>query len=102
MKIGGSLDSEMRRALQYRKNYMKMLKDYRNFDNYLKLVRRLNKIQNPLDFYAFLIHSKYSGKVEDIKYMYDSTDAEEILESLTEELSDKEKKENKKKNKEGE
>lgn len=79
-----------------------MLKDYRNFDNYLKLVRRLNKIQNPLDFYAFLIHSKYSGKVEDIKYMYDSADAEEILESLVEELKDKEKKENKKQDKEGE
>lgn len=102
MKIGGSLDSEMRRALQYRKNYMKMLKDYRNFDNYLKLVRRLNKIENPLDFYKFLVNSEYGGKVEDIKYMYDATDAEEILESLVEELKDKEKKENKKQNKEGE
>lgn len=95
MKTGGSLDSEMRRAVQYRKNYMKMLKDYRNFDNYMKLVRRLNKIENPLDFYEFLRNSKYGGKVEDIKYMYDSADSEEILESLTEELKDKEKKENK-------
>ena len=33
---------------------MKMLKDYRNFDNYMKLVRRLNKIENPLDFYEFI------------------------------------------------
>lgn len=79
-----------------------MLKDYRNFDNYLKLVRRLNKIENPLDFYKFLVNSEYGGKVEDIKYMYDATDAEEILESLVEELKDKEKKENKKQNKEGE
>lgn len=86
MKTGGSLDSEMRRAVQYRKNYMKMLKDYRNYDNYLKLVRRLNKIQNPLDFYKFLLNSEYGGKVEDIKYMYDATDGEEILESLYEEL----------------
>lgn len=95
MKTGGSLDSEIRRAVQYRKNYMKMLKDYRNYDNYMKLVRRLNKIENPLDFYEFLRHSKYGGKVEDIKYMYDASDTEEILESLTEELKDKEKKENK-------
>lgn len=86
MKTGGSLDSEMRRAYQYRKNYMKMLKDYRNYDNYLKLVRRLNKIQNPLDFYTFLLNSEYGGKVEDIKYMYDATDGEAILESLYEEL----------------
>lgn len=82
----GSLDSEMRRAFQYRKNYMTMLKDYRNYDNYMKLVRRLNRIENPLDFYKFLINSKYSGKVEDIKYMYDATDAEEILEALYKEL----------------
>lgn len=92
MKTGGSLDSEMRRAVQYRKNYMKMLKDYQNYDNYLKLVRRLNKIQDPIDFYEFLRNSKYGGKVEDIKYMYDASDTEEILDSLAEELEDKEKK----------
>ena len=83
--------------MQYRKNYMKMLKDYRNYDNYLKLVRRLNKIENPLDFYEFLKRSKYAGKVEDIKYMYDSTDAEEILDETYQELLNNEKKRKKKK-----
>lgn len=61
-------------------------KEYQNYDNYLKLVRRLNKIENPLDFYKFLKSSTYGGKVEDIKYMYDSTDGEEILENLFEEI----------------
>lgn len=79
----------MRLAVTYRKNYMTMLrKEYRNFDNYLKLVRRLNKIQNPIDFYNFIKNSTYGGKVEDITYMYDTTDGEEILESLFEELNE--------------
>lgn len=83
----GSLDSEMRRAVQYRKNYMKMLrKTYQNYDNYLKLVRRLNKIENPIDFYNFIKNSTYGGKVEDIMYMYDSSDGESILGNLFEEL----------------
>lgn len=99
----GSLDFDMRKATIYRKNYMTMLrKDYQNYDNYLKLVRRLNKIQNPIDFYNFIKNSTYGGKVEDILYMYDASDGEAILESLFEELEDKEKKENKRKNKEGE
>lgn len=77
----------MRLAVSYRKNYMTMLrKEYRNYDNYLKLVRRLNKIQNPLDFYNFIKNSTYGEKVKDILYMYDATDGEAILESLYEEL----------------
>lgn len=77
----------MRRALIYRQNYMTMLrKEYQNYDNYLKLVRRLNKISSPLEFYDFIKSSKYSGKVKDILYMYDATQGEEILETLFEEL----------------
>ena len=96
MKTGGSLDSEMRLAVTYRKNYMKMLrKTYQNYDNYLKLVRRLNKIENPLDFYNFITNSTYGGKVEDIIYMYDSTDGEKILDETYQELVEKDKKENK-------
>ena len=92
----GSLDFDMRKATIYRKNYMTMLrKTYQNYDNYLKLVRRLNKIQNPIDFYEFIRNSSYGGKVEDIIYMYDSTDGEAILGNLFEELENKEKKENK-------
>ena len=87
----GSLDSEIRRAVQYRQNYMKMLrKTYQNYDNYLKLVRRLNKIENPIDFYNFITNSTYGGKVEDIIYMYDASDGESILANLYEELVNKE------------
>lgn len=84
-----SADFEMRRAVLYRKNYMTMLrKEYRNYENYLKLVRRLNKIENPLDFYEFIKNSSYGGKVEDILFMYDTTDGEEILENLFEEIKE--------------
>lgn len=84
-----SADFEMRRAVLYRKNYMTMLrKTYQNYDNYLKLVRRLNKIENPLDFYEFIKNSSYGGKVEDIMFMYDTTDGEEILENLFEEIEE--------------
>lgn len=77
----------MRLAVTYRKNYMTMLrKEYQNYDNYLKLVRRLNKIPNPIDFYNFIKNSTYGGKVEDIMYMYDSSDGESILANLFEEL----------------
>lgn len=87
----GSLDFDMRKATIYRANYMKMLrKEYQNYDNYLKLVRRLNKIPNPIDFYNFIKNSTYGGKVEDIMYMYDSSDGESILANLFEELVGKE------------
>lgn len=85
----GSSDFEMRQAIQYRKNFMQMLKqNYQNYDNYRKLVRTLNKIENPLTFYEKLKNSTYGEKVIDIIFMYDTSDGEEILDSLIEEVGE--------------
>lgn len=53
----GSYDSEMRRASQYRDNYMKALEQMSNYDNYDLLKNKLDSIKNPEQFYEYVNQS---------------------------------------------
>lgn len=50
----GSYDVEMKRATQYRENYMKALEQMSNYDNYDLLKEKLDSIKNPEQFYEFI------------------------------------------------
>ena len=54
----GATDYEMRKAKIYRENYMKVLDRYRNFKNYDKLKKILNRYRNPIKFYEFMKNSE--------------------------------------------
>lgn len=65
----GRSDYSMRKAITYRENYFSMIeKAYKNFDNYDKLVKKLETFKNPLSFYEFLSQNEL---LADITYMYD-------------------------------
>ena len=65
----GRSDYSMRKAITYRENYFSMIeKAYKNFDNYVKLVKKLETFKNPLSFYEFLSQNEL---LADITYMYD-------------------------------
>ena len=65
----GRSDYSMRKAITYRENYFSMLeKAYKNFDNYDKLVKKLETFKNPLSFYEYLSQNEL---LADITYMYD-------------------------------
>ena len=53
----GKTDYELWKADIYRKNYMNSLQMMSNYDNYDKLVNKLNSIENPIKFYEFIQRS---------------------------------------------
>ena len=65
----GTSDYSMRKAITYQENYLKMIKEgYSNFDNFEKLMAKLESIKNPQKFYEFLSQNEL---LADITYMYD-------------------------------
>lgn len=64
----GTSDYNMRKAIQYRENYLRMLENYKNFDNYERLIDTISKIKNPQKFYELLSNNEL---LSDITYMYD-------------------------------
>lgn len=65
----GTSDYSMRKAITYQENYLKMLKEsYSNFDNFDKLMAKLESIKNPQKFYEYLSQNEL---LADITYMYD-------------------------------
>ena len=53
----GKTDYELWKAEIYRTNYMNSLQMMSNYDNYEKLVNKLNSIKNPIKFYEFIQRS---------------------------------------------
>jgi len=69
LKIFGASDYDMKKATIYKENYMTMLeKTYKNFENYDKLVEKLNSYENPIAFWNFI---KEYELLKDIEYMYE-------------------------------
>lgn len=50
----GSYDYDMRKAIVFRENYLKVVEKYSNLDNYELLEAKLKSFKNPLSFYEFL------------------------------------------------
>ena len=53
----GKNDYDLWKADIYRKNFMQALAEMSNYDNYDKLLSRLEKIENPIKFYEFVQQS---------------------------------------------
>lgn len=79
----GSSDYEMRKAIQFRENYYKMLENYKNLDNYEKLKARLDKIENPISFYEFVNKDE---RLSDITFMYDVGMEQELFDDILENI----------------
>lgn len=50
----GRSDYSMKRSITYRENYIEEMKKYKDFENYDKLMKKLESIKNPESFYKFV------------------------------------------------
>lgn len=50
----GQSDYTMKKATIFRENYLREMQKYSHFDNYDKLMNKLNSIKNPVSFYNFV------------------------------------------------
>lgn len=67
----GRADYNMKKAILYKENYLKVLKDhYQNFDNYDKLMKYLEKFKNPIRFFE-RIKATGNENIVDIYMIYD-------------------------------
>lgn len=66
----GSYDVEMKRATQYKENYLKALEQMSNYDNYDLLKEKLDSIKNPEEFYEFI---KQSDQLSDLFEYYETS-----------------------------
>lgn len=82
----GSSDYEIRQALLYRDNYLKMFEQFKNSEYYEAIVKKIKSYENPITFYNKISSLTYGEYIRDIKFMYDSKQAELILGSMAEEL----------------
>lgn len=82
----GSSDYEIRKAYIYRENYFKMFRQFKNSEYYEAILKKLKAIENPVAFYNKIKSLTYGEYLADIKYMYDSAQAELILVQMAEEL----------------
>lgn len=53
----GYQDVELKRAMQFRKNFEDSLAQMTSYDNADKLIKKLNQIKNPIKFYEFINQS---------------------------------------------
>lgn len=87
----GTEDYYARMNIIFRHNYMEILEKYKSYDNYDKLVKKLNSIKKPEDFYdvikssalgmdLFLFYDEYQTQQEFNKFAQDLgvTDSELI------------------------
>lgn len=79
----GSMDFEMRRAIVYKENYLRMFTEtYVGLSNYDKVLARLKSIENPIQFYNILKKLEEGEKLKDISFMYEATPFQETLNKL--------------------
>lgn len=82
----GSSDYEVRQALLYRDNYLKMFEQFKNSEYYKAIVKKIKSYENPITFYNKISSLTFGEYIRDIKFMYDSKQAELILGQMAEEL----------------
>lgn len=67
-QLWGKTDYELYRAGIFKKNFMKALKEMKNYRNYKLLRDKLNSIENPIQFYNFV---KQSDILSDLFLFYE-------------------------------
>ena len=83
IKTQGTSDFLMKRAITYRDNYIREMKKYSGFENYDKLMDKLNSIKNPIDFYDFVSKNEIT---KDLTYQSDQYYAEQEFNVFLEDL----------------
>lgn len=91
----GSLDVNLKRAITFRTNFMESLKQASALDGYNKLIKKLESIKNPVDFYEYVSGSniamdfgvwyKETGEGDKISYGAFST-SQEMFDVMLDEL----------------
>lgn len=79
----GTSDYIMRKAIIYRENYLKEMEKYSHFDNYDKLMTKLNSIQNPITFFDYVSKNELT---EDLTYQSDQYYSQQEFNRFVEEL----------------
>ncbi len=83
IKTQGTSDFSMKRAITYRKNYIREMKKYSGFENFDKFMEKLNSIKNPIDFYDFVSKNEIT---KDLTYQSDQYYAEQEFNLFLEDL----------------
>lgn len=82
----GSSDYEMKKAIIWRDNYLKIIEDYQDYDGYDKLIKLLNKYKNPISFFNLFKDSTNTLIDDYIKYLSDQKIGQNQFNKLLNEL----------------
>ena len=72
----GASDYTMKKAIVFRENYINEMKKYSHFDNYEKLMKKLNSFSNPVSFFNFVSQNELAG---DLTYQSDEVYTQEAF-----------------------
>lgn len=81
--LQGASDYTMKKAIVFRNNYIKEMEKYSHFDNYDKLMKKLNSITNPISFFNFVSQNELTG---DLTYQSDETYTQEAFNSFVQDF----------------
>lgn len=79
----GASDYTMKKAIVFRENYIKEMEKYSHFDNYDKLMKKLNSFTNPVSFFNFVSKNELTG---DLTYQSDETYTQEAFNSFVQDF----------------
>lgn len=74
-------DVKMRKSIVYRENYINEMEKYKNFKNYDRLMKKLNSIKNPIEFYEKI---KGHGLYDDLLFISDQYFTQAVFNSMVE------------------
>lgn len=79
----GASDYTMKKAIVFKENYINEMKKYSHFDNYDKLMKKLNSISNPVSFFNFVSQNELTG---DLTYQSDEVYTQEAFNSFVQDF----------------
>lgn len=82
MSLGAS-DYTMKKAIVFKENYINEMKKYSHFDNYDKLMKKLNSFSNPVSFFNFVSQNELTG---DLTYQSDEVYTQEAFNRFVQDL----------------
>lgn len=83
IRLEGASDYSMKRAIVFRENYLNEMKKYSHFDNYKKLISKLESFTNPISFFNFVSQNELTG---DLTYQSDEMYSQEAFNSFVQDF----------------
>lgn len=83
IRLEGASDYSMKRAIVFRENYLNEMKKYSHFDNYEKLISKLESFTNPISFFNFVSQNELTG---DLTYQSDEMYSQEAFNSFVQDF----------------